>query len=948
MMSDVLAQPPEGARGPPGGVGGPGGPSGGGGAGGVPGGPAKNPAAIGRLKRRMDSYRHHEDKSNRTYETSMSSFNHQQMSETLVLRQKYLDSTKTKKGSKKSAAEAKQKAAAAMNHGPGTSANNSVHTANGAPSYPNTSNHGMKRPRASLEDDRSGLEAPKRANLETEVKHEAVSPHPSAPDNPYHRHALPGEHPLPSGSGQSELKPLSEVGPVEIKEENKDDTLGDLDLHDFMDENGEGIMNPEMLNDLIGDLQDSDFMDNFDFGDSKSDLDDLTSSLGPELEASHHSGATVIKSEVSEDVKPPASLVGPAGPNSNYHPPPPSGHPMAGGGPKTSRQNSFEGRTNNVPPPPTSANQGSPHPQSGASTGGHVPTSLQQMDAAEKLKIMAQQHQQHHSGPPHSHPMFNTMTPMPPNGTMMRPAGIRPGIRPGLNPMPPNLPTAPIPQSAASSMGTPSSGIMTSSSQGPIMSRMMGPQMGPVGPAMPFNGSSPMTAEQVRMRAQSRYRMGTPNPSNIRHPLPPHSHPPSSSQGPRPPQLNNQIQSQPHQQQPQHQPHPHPPMQSSNNPQPPLPQQQPQPPMMQNPAMRNQNQNMPFMMGGQMPPGNMPPNMRFPSNMGPRMGPRGGPGFQQIPPSGPMMRQQQQQQQQQHQMAMGPGGNDPQRMRFQGGPMGMMGNGAKQGPMPHGVGPGPHPMMGWGPNGQPHMGMGNVPMSGGSPNHPIVQGQNMPMGSPRGQISSPRPQGDINHGSPMMPHNSHPNIRSQSSGPMVGPGGVNSPMSANPNAGIPPVGPHQGVRMPGHPVGAMPQRMPNMPLPNQPNPLQQNPNQVQAGLPPGGPPGPPSHQQQVTSQPPIQSPHMSHNSPMNHNSPMMGGGGGYAHSPMGQHPGMSPMGQRSNTPSHQHNGHPPNNNPKGGGDDFNLDFLDSIPTGGNGVKSHVNGGQDEILKNLFN
>merc|ERR1719412_2929052 len=101
--------------------------------------------------------------------------------------------------------------------------------------------------------------------------------------------------------------------------------------------------------------------------------------------------------------------------------------------------------------------------------------------------------------------------------------------------------------------------------------------------------------------------------------------------------------------------------------------------------MGNQGQNMPFMMGNMGPGG---PNMRFPANMGgPRMGGPRSQGFQQIPPSGPMMRHQQ------GQMGGGPGPinsstgvvggpNDQMRMRFpgNGGPMGPGGPGMIGGP----------------------------------------------------------------------------------------------------------------------------------------------------------------------------------------------------------------------------------------------------------------------------
>lgn len=135
-----------------------------------------------------------------------------------------------------------------------------------------------------------------------------------------------------------------------------------------------------------------------------------------------------------------------------------------------------------------------------------------------------------------------------------------------------------------------------------------------------------------------------------------------------------------------------------------------------------------FMMGqAGGPGGQMPPNMRFPMGPGGPRGMVGGPrgGFQQIPPSGPMMRQQQQ--------------------RFAASQMGG-GPGAKVGvPMSHPSPNGPpHPGM-WGGQGGPGVVPGgpggNVPMSGvaGSPN----PNMNVPamVGSPHGQM----------HGSPMNP-----------------------------------------------------------------------------------------------------------------------------------------------------------------------------------------------------
>ena len=201
---------------------------------------------------------------------------------------------------------------------------------------------------------------------------------------------------------------------------------------------------------------------------------------------------------------------------------------------------------------------------------------------------------------------------------------------------------------------------------------------------------------------------------------------------------------------------------------------------------------------------------------GPRMGPRGAQGFQQIPPSGPMMRQQQQHPQMGQ---MGP--TDQQRMRFgPGGPMppnfgqmkGQQPPGGPNGPpgMWHGNNagpPGPNPMS------------ANVQMSRVSPNNPIAQGQAMPTGSPLGQMQgSPMNPGksqfgfiqalelqrlisvpgDQSHGSPMMPQNIRsqapgmPNAMSQRSnngqpqgqGPPPGGGG---PMASQVRMGHPPV-----------------------------------------------------------------------------------------------------------------------------------------------------------------
>lgn len=150
------------------------------------------------------------------------------------------------------------------------------------------------------------------------------------------------------------------------------------------------------------------------------------------------------------------------------------------------------------------------------------------------------------------------------------------------------------------------------------------------------------------------------------------------------------------------------------------------------------------------PPGG-PPMGNGPPMNGPRMGPRGQ-GFQSIPPSGPMMRQQ---------VAppnmMGNGPGDMQRMRLPPNHMMPMSNGPQKVPVSH-----PSPLH---PNdGSP--GMWNN-MGSGSPNpNGMPMQQQQSIGSPRTPGNLPffiprRPSsnyeiptlGDQNHGSPMMQQN---------------------------------------------------------------------------------------------------------------------------------------------------------------------------------------------------
>merc|ERR550534_2357246 len=178
------------------------------------------------------------------------------------------------------------------------------------------------------------------------------------------------------------------------------------------------------------------------------------------------------------------------------------------------------------------------------------------------------------------------------------------------------------------------------------------------------------------------------------------------------------------------------------------------PHQVRNPSVPNYMMNQ---MGQHMGPG-PPGGMRFggPGGPGggpqmanaPRTGPRGQ-GFQSIPPSGPMMRQQAAPP---NMMGNGPGPGDMQRMRLP--PNHMMGPGVPRVGVPNGPQKVPvsHPSPQHAAAGSPAGMWAN--MGSGSPN---------PNGMPMQQqqsIGSPRTPGDQNHGSPMMQQN----IRSQTPG----------------------------------------------------------------------------------------------------------------------------------------------------------------------------------------
>ncbi len=582
MMSDVLASSKQDmAQGPSGG-----GPHSG-----------RNQASAERLDRRMNVYRTLHSNKLPSYDRAMNNANQQQYHETAVLHQRLMNSGKKTKGPKKSNSEKQQSKMAgtvnkdnsSSNNSPANSGagvnkmNNSQLTMNGLPQY--GGGGGIKRPPP--EDDKKSLDncvdPAKRPNLETGIKCESPS---SVSEGNFSNHDF-GKY---SNSNNADNK-SDIVGKIEPKEEVlnfKDDSLGDLD----------GIMNSDTFNDLMSDLNiPNDFIDQFEFND-KNALEDLGNVIGSEL----GSGAGLDDKDdefLQQPIdSPPPNMGGASNSGANSRPPQMSGSSSFAGNNDIQQQQQQPGNIN-----PMEAN-----------------------NAAERLKIMAQQHQQHQSTPPVSCGGMgpsgmgpSRMGPGPPmqqqqqqqqgqqpnmyhgnmhqpnqqqhqmpggpnsltNGHMMggmpmsqqqHPRGgdpMHPGMRQG-GPPPgslPNLPTMPLPlpQSMPSPLMT--CGSMTTSTSSPAMSNMsaaqmqqqhqqqqqqqqlqqqaqmsnmthqqhgggpmqhgmpngpMGPGPGPGGmhPTMYNNGMmNPAMVERMRA-AQGRYRLGTPNPHNMRPGLP--------------------------------------------------------------------------------------------------------------------------------------------------------------------------------------------------------------------------------------------------------------------------------------------------------------------------------------------------------------------------------------------------------------------------------------------
>ena len=515
--------------------------------------PPKNQVAIERLRKRMEGYREMQSSRMPQYDNHVNHLNGQQVQETLALRQKFLES-KAKKPSKKSSAasqEAKMKhemAAQGIN-GPASNMNGMMQYHNGpqgqgpqhngppmghpagpmangpngpmgnGPSGPMVANgplmhHGgqgagpVKRP---LDEDERGAtsDTAKRLNLENGaisdqnfMKREPSpmdtkynpggpggpqfrgSPHQQGPGGPPHGPGGPPHGPPHSGANNQ----ASPGGPVDVKpnvtslkkemessgcsqsdstkatkpphndtsdkdavkeevsdsfKKEAEDTLGDFDLKDFDLMDG---MNNDTLQDLmdaVGDDLTENFIENFDFDSSSKMESDVKSE-------------DLAKSEAAEA-------------------PPSSGAPTQ----------------------TTSAPSGAP----GGPAAGRGPPGAPAPNAAEALKLMAQQHQQPPaSGAPGPGPPYPG-----PGGPY---AGRGPGGPQGYMPPNPSAMSGGPPQGSPGP-GAEGGGPPSQSPHHPSQSPHGGPQEPPNMGPRPQHG--PQDADpRLRAAASQRFRLGNP------------------------------------------------------------------------------------------------------------------------------------------------------------------------------------------------------------------------------------------------------------------------------------------------------------------------------------------------------------------------------------------------------------------------------------------------------
>ena len=450
--------------------------------------PAPKQGALDRLKRRMENYRDMQNTRLPQYDQTMNQVNTQQLQETKVLRQKFLES-KAKKPSKKSSSSSekvKQEINAMNNMNgmmqfhahnssslgqpgpqghPGLGPGHPGHAMNHTGSQPHMMHHSsMPQKRPLDEDTKNTPDTAKRLNLDngisSEGSHNSVKREPS----PVESKCQPGAAAFSSNSVQNnnsssnnsatnnsesctDVKPnlniktedtslefgnsqsIHEEADSKIKSEvdslKQEDTLGDLDLKDF---DGFDGMNTDAFQDLMDDLPefDKNFYETLDFDDNKN---------GEDVE-----GEEKVQ-EAPETV--------PSSQNQCHTPP-------------TSQSN------------PVSSMSMMPGVSNGSNTA-------QQPNAAEALKMMAQQHQQ-------------------PNMGMEGPPSSMPGQYPGQMYSDRNYT---VPNSAMDPRACPTSGMNTTMAPSPGM--MIRPRMQDGDP-------------RLRAAVQQRFRLG--NPMSVANSIP--------------------------------------------------------------------------------------------------------------------------------------------------------------------------------------------------------------------------------------------------------------------------------------------------------------------------------------------------------------------------------------------------------------------------------------------
>jgi hypothetical protein len=534
----------------------------------------RNHESVNRLKRRLDGYRIGDQKNVNQYTNSINTVNGQLMNDTIRLQKMVSDPSKTKKsGSKKSSASvamgggpAAAAAAAAASNAEKQKHNLQLqhHHQNGLPPPPaynrKRSLPQLPLPESASAGGHSGEEKKfivlkddpdaKRINLGqqardsdviTEVKKEGVGDI----DSSYNSTGLLS--PLNTVKGEVKQEPKDEPNMNGSTIHSSvaatgDDALGDLDKI-LNEENGESIMNSDLLSDLIelNDLPNG-FMDNIDMNDYENGLLDLGSAIGNELQ--HETGGAESAAAAAEANKiiyrQQDVAAGDAARTDN----------QGGGGDKRTGPTTekFKMATNLQQHVPLQVSHHRPGAAAAAAASGvhSSPVGLPILAGANRR-------------PPPNLFESNSCSDLSMVNQM---SGGGPNGPPGLRRMP-NLPTSPLPVAAAAAAAaaagrtTPSShssnmgmGPRSSPSNSVPGSTMLSsvtsaphPQIGVQHPQLLRTGATPLAApgspnyhgaapDQVRVKAaQSRYRMGTPS-SNLIHPhqIQSHRHPQHSGQ----------------------------------------------------------------------------------------------------------------------------------------------------------------------------------------------------------------------------------------------------------------------------------------------------------------------------------------------------------------------------------------------------------------------------------